>query len=100
MPDAERCAQCTAGIAGRKLDVVADPNYIGLARALMGEAIRSPGFLESKWSELSALEGGLTRWIEAAADDVNLRVTPVVKAVQRSAIRRSPMGTDPRRRHS
>jgi TetR/AcrR family transcriptional regulator of autoinduction and epiphytic fitness len=61
-----------AGIAGRKLDVVADPNYIGLARALMGEAIRSPGFLESKWSELSALEGGLTRWIQAAADDGRL----------------------------
>jgi TetR/AcrR family transcriptional regulator of autoinduction and epiphytic fitness len=74
-------------IAHRKLDVVADSNYVGLARALMGEAIRSPGFLQAKWSELSELEGGLTRWIHAATEDGRLAVDdPAFAAEQFAAL--------------
>jgi TetR/AcrR family transcriptional regulator of autoinduction and epiphytic fitness len=74
-------------IARRKLEVVADPNYVGLARALMGEAIRSPGFLEKKWEELSELEGGLTRWIDAADDDGRLAAPdPAFAAEQFAAL--------------
>jgi TetR/AcrR family transcriptional regulator of autoinduction and epiphytic fitness len=88
-PRAELSEQLAA-IARRKLDVVADPNYLGLARALMGEAIRSPGFLQSKWSELSELEGGLTRWIHAATEDGRLAVDePAFAAEQFAALLKS-----------
>lgn len=72
-------------IARRKLDVVADPNYIGLARALMGEAIRSPAFLQSKWEELAKLEGGLIRWIQAATEDGRLAVDDAAVAAEQFA---------------
>lgn len=61
-------------LARRKLAVLADPNYLGLARALVAEAIRSPGFLQEKWAELAEQEAGLTRWIQAAAADGRLDV--------------------------
>ena len=61
-------------LAHRKLDVLADSNYLGLARALVAEAIRSPGFLQKKWAQLAEEEAGLPRWIEAAADDGRLTV--------------------------
>lgn len=80
-------AEQLATIARRKLEVVADPNYIGLARALMGEAIRSPGFIEKKWEELAKLEGGLIRWIQAATEDGRLSVDdPAFAAEQFGAL--------------
>ena len=61
-------------LAHRKLDVLADPNYLGLARALVAEAIRSPGFLQEKWTQLAEEEAGLPLWIQAAIDDGRLSV--------------------------
>jgi len=76
-----------AAIARRKLDVVADPNYIGLARALMGEALRSPELIDSKWAELASLEDGLVRWLQAAAADGRLSVDdPAFAAEQFTAL--------------
>jgi len=70
-------------LAHRKLDVLADPNYLGLARALVVEAIRSPGFLKEKWAQLAEEEAGLPLWIQAAADDGRLSVEdPSVAADQ------------------
>jgi TetR/AcrR family transcriptional regulator of autoinduction and epiphytic fitness len=74
-------------LAGLELEVVSDPNFLGLARALMAEAIRSPGFLQEKWAELSQREAGLARWIKAAAEDGRLRVDdPVFAADQFTAL--------------
>jgi len=61
-------------LAHRKLEIIADPNYLGLARALVAEAIRSPGFLQEKWAQLAEEEAGLPLWIQAAADDGRLSV--------------------------
>lgn len=70
-------------LARRKLKVLADPNYLGLARALVAEAIRSPGFLLEKWEQLAEEEEALPRWIQAAVDDGRLRATdPVLAAGQ------------------
>jgi len=70
-------------LALRKLEVLADPNYLGLARALLAEAIRSPGFLQDKWAELAKEEAGLTRWIQTAAEDGKLVVDdPALAAEQ------------------
>lgn len=67
-------------LAHRKLDVLADPNYLGLARALVAEAIRSPGFLQEKWAQLAEEEAGLPLWIQAAADDGRLSVEDLAVA--------------------
>lgn len=69
-------------LAHRKLDVLADSNYLGLARALVAEAIRSPGFLQDKWAQLAAEEAGLPRWLEAAADDGRLTVDDPAAAAE------------------
>ena len=70
-------------LAQRKLDVLADPNYLGLARALVAEAIRSPGFLQDKWAQLAEEEAAFPRWIQAAVDDGRLEVDdPAVAADQ------------------
>ena len=70
-------------LALRKLEVLADPNYLGLARALVAEAIRSPGFLVEKWQQLAAEEEAFPRWIEAAIEDGRLVATdPALAADQ------------------
>jgi TetR/AcrR family transcriptional regulator of autoinduction and epiphytic fitness len=69
-------------LAHRKLDVLADPNYLGLARALVAEAIRSPGFLQEKWAQLAEEEVGLPRWIQSAAADGRLLVEDATEAAE------------------
>lgn len=74
-------------LARRKLEVLADPNYLGLARALVAEAIRSPGFLVEKWQQLASEEEAFPRWIEAAVDDGRLVATdPALAAEQFMAL--------------
>lgn len=60
--------------AARELELLADSNYLGLARALVAEAIRSPGLLQEKWRELTDEEAGLAGWMQAAAEDGKLDI--------------------------
>jgi TetR/AcrR family transcriptional regulator of autoinduction and epiphytic fitness len=71
-----------AVLARRKIDVLSDPNYLGLARALIGEAIRSPGVLQEKWAQLAEEESGLRRWIQMAADAGRLEVDEPADAAE------------------
>ncbi len=61
-------------LAHRELEILADENLLGLARALVAEAIRSPQILEGKWAELSKRGAGLPRWVRAAVADNKLQV--------------------------
>lgn len=61
-------------LATRELELLADENFLGLARALVAEAIRSPDLLREKWSELAERGVGLPRWVAAAAADGQLIV--------------------------
>jgi len=61
-------------LALRELDLLADENYLGLARALMAEAIRSPELAARAWGDLHTREVGITKWIRSAAAHGRLRV--------------------------
>lgn len=67
-------------LAYHELEVLADENFLGLARALMAEAIRSPDFAREKWAELAEREAGLPLWVKAAVDDGRLTVDDPVFA--------------------
>jgi len=61
-------------LALRELDLLADDNYLGLARAMMAEAIRSPELAAKAWGDLHTREAGITKWIRSAAKDGRLVV--------------------------
>jgi TetR/AcrR family transcriptional regulator of autoinduction and epiphytic fitness len=65
-------AQQLNALATRELELLADSDFLGLARALLAEAIRSPELAQRKWAELAEREVGLPRWVQAAVDDGRL----------------------------
>jgi len=76
-------AQQLEDLAARELELLADTNYLGLARALVAEAIRSPELAQRTWAELEEREAGLPRWIQAAVEHGRLGADdPVLAAGQ------------------
>jgi TetR/AcrR family transcriptional regulator, regulator of autoinduction and epiphytic fitness len=74
-------------LALRELEMLADENYLGLARAMMAEAIRSPELAAKAWGDLHAREAGLTTWIRSAVAHGRLTVAdPVFAAEQFTAL--------------
>lgn len=74
-------------LALRELDMLADQNYLGLARAMMAEAIRSPELARKAWGDLHTREAGLTVWIRSAVQHGKLTVEdPVFAAEQFTAL--------------
>jgi TetR/AcrR family transcriptional regulator of autoinduction and epiphytic fitness len=65
-------AQQLAELATSELELLADSNFLGLARALVAEAIRSPELAQRKWADLAEREAGFPRWVQAAVDDGRL----------------------------
>jgi TetR/AcrR family transcriptional regulator of autoinduction and epiphytic fitness len=61
-------------LAKRELEMLADTNYIGLARTLMAEAIRSPALLQESWPEVEEREVGMPAWLRAAVEDGQLDI--------------------------
>lgn len=67
-------------LALRELDILADENNLGLSRAMIGEAIRSPELARRAWAEIASREAGITKWIRAAARHGRLVVDDAVLA--------------------
>lgn len=56
----------------QKLDLLADPNFIDLARVAMAEIIHSPDRAQAIVCRMGEKEGGETAWIRAAIQDGRL----------------------------
>lgn len=61
-------------LAERELELMADSRFIGLARTLVAETIRSPELVKEAWPDVKARHGGVFGWIKAAVEDGRLRV--------------------------
>jgi TetR/AcrR family transcriptional regulator, regulator of autoinduction and epiphytic fitness len=56
-----------------KMRSMADPDFLGLARVGIAEAIRAPERAQAVFARLEAREQGMTAWIRAAQEDGRLK---------------------------
>ncbi|MBY5990611.1 TetR/AcrR family transcriptional regulator [Ferrimonas balearica] len=70
-PDAPLAEQLSA-LAVKKLDLMAAPGYIGLARSVMGEYMRSPELAQAAMARFEQSEDGASAWFAAAMADGRL----------------------------
>ena len=67
-------------LAVAEVELVADPDFVKLARATLGEYFRSPDLARRAFERLSKEEDGISAWIRAAAADGRLTVSDVAVA--------------------
>ena len=74
-------------IGTNKVRLMTCPGFISLAKVTITENLRDPGLASDTYCRIRANEGGLPRWIRAAAADGRLKnVDPSVAAEQYSAL--------------
>ncbi|MBY6187001.1 TetR/AcrR family transcriptional regulator [Marinobacter hydrocarbonoclasticus] len=62
-----------ARLAENKLELMASPGYIGLARSVMGEYMRSPELAQAAMARFEETEDGATLWFRAAIEAGRLK---------------------------
>ncbi|CAM3438221.1 TetR/AcrR family transcriptional regulator [Parendozoicomonas haliclonae] len=60
-------------LAEKKLELMASPGYVGLARSVMGEYMRSQEMAQAAMARFEENEDGVSIWFQAAMQDKRLR---------------------------